>query len=340
MVKVSLFTSMQPLPSHKLFACPLKTWQKGEIIPLARLKLFHITHFFCTLLLRSYLIALLFNKWGLWLSLSCSCTKLCKDTGQKEDFQATPTEEQKDLKEVLKLIHLFIFFPCHTFQSFGSRDRSEGAASLSSMNPCYSHLQKSKKQEEIWRGNLSQMNGGGKQRNYWEIWWWKEEMTERKRESWRKGEQSREKSKAFCNEPWLRNSTTPSVRFHFVSVPPCIFSSSRLAVITLSCRTSRKKKEKKKANTRNVFSSYSRWLFSFPISDFRTRNAHSVLTFPFMDSLCCCSSIRRFDSTRRRSSQQYTTLPVRVLDPDENKLCLTVRTVPGEFVLLVRVVSG
>lgn len=104
------------------------------------------------------------------MSLSCSCTKLCKDTGQKEDFQATPTEEQKDLKEVLKLIHLFIFFPCHTFQSFGSRDRSEGAALLSSVNPCYSHLQKSKKQEEIWRGNPSQINEGGKQRNYWEIW--------------------------------------------------------------------------------------------------------------------------------------------------------------------------
>lgn len=169
---------------------------------------------------------------------------------------------------MLKLIHLFIFFPCHTFQSFGSRDRSEGAALLSSVNPCYSHLQKSKKQEEIWRGNPSQINGGGKQRNYWEIWWWKEEMTERKRESWRKGEQSREKCKAFCNEPWLRNSTIPSVRFHFVSVPPCIFSSSRLAIITLSCRTSGKKGEKKKQTQKMFSAPILGGSFNFPFQTF------------------------------------------------------------------------
>lgn len=69
------------------------------------------------------------------------------------------------------------------------------------------------------------------------------------RSSQRKGEQSREKSTAFCNEPWLSSSTIPSVGFHFVSMPPRIFSFSPCAVIMLSCRTCRKEKD-----IRNVLS--------------------------------------------------------------------------------------
>lgn len=146
----------------------------------------------------------------------------------------------------------------------------------------------------------------------------------------RKGEQSREKSTAFCNEPCLRSSTILSVGFHFVSMPLCIFSFSPCAVIMLSCRTSWKKK---------FFGSHSRWLCSLPISDIQIQNVHRVPTFPFVDSLCCLFSIRGFESTRQHGAQKYTTAPLHTLYPDANRLGFTVSTLRWVCSPL-RVVSG
>lgn len=85
----------------------------------------------------------------------------------------------------------------------------------------------------------------------------------------------------------------------------------------LSCRTSRKRGEKNKKKC-SVFASHSRWL---------TSNFRHVAWKPAQRSgvsirgasLCCRSSIRRSVSTRQRGTQEYTTPPLRIFDPDTNR---------------------
>lgn len=120
--------------------------------------------------------------------------------------------------------------------------------------------------------SLETTGKGGDEKRKWH--------TERK--SRRKVEQSREKSAAFSNEPWLRSSSIPSVGFHFVSMPLCFFSFSPCAVIMLSCRTSGKKKKHKKC--------------SRSLAPIVGGSVH----FPFQTfSLEMCTAFRRFHSWTR-----------------------------------------
>lgn len=110
------------------------------------------------------------------------------------------------------------------------------------------------------------------------------------RNHWKEWRAEQRKRTTFCNEPWIRSRAVPPARFHFVLMPPCIFSLCTWAVIMLCWETFRKMQKKNKAEKISVSGFLNRWRCLLN-SGCQPGDVLSIPFFLFVGLLCCLLSI-------------------------------------------------